>query len=132
MEVEGSQKKEAKAPARPPIKSTWSFENSFALRGAVSGDQAGLADLGVGADGAQAGSLEIRPGALRAVAADCVHVEPVALGERWGGRGFDLGGEAGKNGEGCCDKRGNGDSRKSFDHDGPLSVAFWPVVWLMP
>ena len=40
------------------------------LRRAVGGDQAGFADDGLAAGGAQAGGFEIRPGLLRAVAAD--------------------------------------------------------------
>jgi hypothetical protein len=47
-------------------------------------------------------------------------------------RGFDLGGEAGQNGEGGGGKRSNRDSGNSLDHDGPLPWAFcgpsfgWP------
>src|ERR1700676_5365203 len=92
------------------------------LWSAVGGDQPGFADRhGLGAGDAQAGSFKIRPGLLRAVRAGGVDVEPVRLGEGLRGGGFDLGGKAGKNGEGGSDKRSNSDGRKSLDHDGPLS-----------
>ena len=76
------------------------------LRRSVSSDQACLPNFLPGGGGAQARGLEIRPGLLRAITANRMDIEPVALGERLGGGGFDLGGEAGQNGqrggnEGC-------------------------------
>ena len=76
---------------------------------AVGGHQTGFADHGLGAGDAQAGSLEIRPGLLRAVAADGADIEPVALGEGYRHAGFDLRGKAGKNGEGGGNERCDGD-----------------------
>ncbi len=59
--------------------------------------------------GAQAGGLEIRPGLLRAVAADRADIEPVSLGKRLRHAGFDLGGKTGKNGERGGNERSNSD-----------------------
>src|ERR1700692_3289828 len=96
---------------------------SLPLWGAISGNQTRFADRRrLGAGNAQAGSFEIRPGLLRAVAAYRTNVEPVTLGEGLGCAGFNLRGEAGKNGERGSDERSNGDGRKCLDHDGPLSL----------
>jgi len=118
---------EAKAPAWPPIESTWSSQklDSSVLRRAVGGDETGFLDAGSGYGGAKAGRLEIRPGALGAGGADLMDVEPVGLGERLRGRCFDGRGKAGQHGERGGDERGNNDRGKSFDHDGRSPVR-WP------
>src|ERR1700692_2255252 len=53
-----------------------------ALWRAVGGDQPGFPDHGLGCGDAQAGSLKIRPGLLRAAGSDGVDIEAIALGER--------------------------------------------------
>src|SRR5690242_18170813 len=103
------QKREAKAPAWPPIRSTWEVETQGLLRSAVGRNQASLAYGSLGPGGTQAGRFEIRPGLLRAVGADRVIIEPVALGERLRSGGFDLRGKAGQNGQRGGDERGNCD-----------------------
>ena len=100
---------EAKAPAWPPIKSTWEVETQNLLRSAVGGDQASLADRRLGADGTEARGLEIRPGMFGAAGTDLVDVEPVALGKRLRGGSFDLRGKAGQNGQRGSNERGNCD-----------------------
>ena len=77
---------------------------------AVSGYQPGFADHGLFAGNAQAGSFEIRPCLLRAVAPDGADIKPVALGKRLRHAGFDLRGKSGKKGERGSDKRSNSDS----------------------
>jgi hypothetical protein len=101
---------------------------SFALSGAVRAYQPGFPDHGLGAGATQAGGFEIRPGLLRAVAANRVDVEPVGLGKRLRDAGFDLRGETGKNGEGSGENGGDSHGGKRFDHDGPLSLGLWPVI----
>jgi hypothetical protein len=94
-----------------------------ALRRAVRGYQPGFPDAGgFGAGNAQAGGFEIRPGLLRAIAANRVNVEPVGLGESLRHAGFDLWGKSGQNGEGGGDEGSDSHGGKSFDHDGPLSL----------
>src|SRR4051812_43389422 len=75
------------------------------LRGAIGGHEASLTDIALGAGAAQAGRLEIRPGLLRALLADHLHVESVALGEHVGHAGFDGRSKAGQEGEGCGNTR---------------------------
>ena len=80
-----------------------------------------MADLAAG--GAEAGGFEIRPGLLRAVAADLLDVEAVALGERDGHAGFDLRSKTRKNGERGGNEGGGSHCGKSLDHDdGPQSL----------
>src|SRR5262249_40875813 len=90
-----AKKEEAKAPALQSSQ-LGALKNWVALRRAVRGDEAGLANDGRAAGGAEAGGLEIRPGLLRAVAADRAEIEAVALGERLRGRSFDGRGKAGQ------------------------------------
>jgi hypothetical protein len=76
---------------------------------AVGRDQAGLANHRLGAGGAQARCLEIRPGLLGAIAAKRPDVEPVGLGQGLRHAGFDLRSEAGKNGESGSSERRDAD-----------------------
>jgi hypothetical protein len=94
------------------------------LRGAVGGHEAGFPDYRLGAGGAEAGGLEIRPGLLRAILADGADIQSVALGKGLRNAGFDLGGKAGQYGKRGSNERGSSDCGKGLDHDGPLSWAF--------
>src|SRR6266849_7010353 len=66
---------------------------------AVGGYQPGFLDRSLLAGNAQAGSLEVRPGLLRAARAYGIDVQPVGLGEGLWNAGFNLRGKSGKNGE---------------------------------
>jgi hypothetical protein len=93
---------------------------SRSLWHAAGGHQTRLANLRLGTGDAHAGSLKIRPGLLRAIAANGADIEPVGLGERLGGGRFDLRSEAWKNGQPRGKKSSYRDGRKRFDHDSPL------------
>ena len=82
----------------------------LALWRAVGGDQAGLPNRrGLGTRNAQAGSLKIRPGLLRAARAYRMDIQPVTLGEGVRHAGLDLGGKSGEYGKGGSGKRSNSD-----------------------
>jgi hypothetical protein len=85
-----------------------------ALLRAIGADQANLPNQHLGSGGAQAGSLEIRPGLLRAIGA--MDVQPVALGERLRHAGFDLRGKARENGKRCGHQRSDSYCGKCLDH----------------
>ena len=98
--------------AHPPFQFN---DNKFvsARRGplsqAVRGYEARLVNHGLGAGGTQAGGLEIRPGLLRAVAAERTDIEPVGLRQRLRHAGLDLWGKSGKKGKGRGCKRRDSD-----------------------
>ena len=85
------------------------FARLFALRRAVGCDQARLPNHGLGTRDVQAGSFEMRPGLLRAIAACRADVQPIALGKRLRHAGFDLWSKSGQHGQGGGDKRSNSD-----------------------
>jgi hypothetical protein len=58
---------------------------------------------------AQAGRFKVRPGLLRAVAADRMEVETVCLRERLRHAGFDLRRKSGQNGKSSGGKRSHSD-----------------------
>ena len=99
------------------------IEKLIALRRAVGGNQARFLDRRLGACGAQAGRLEVRPGLLRAILADGADIEPVALGEGLRHAGFDLGGKSGQYGQRGGNEPSGSDGGKSLDHESPLSWA---------
>src|SRR5438552_10771740 len=105
-------------------RATWTSNGvSARLWGAVGGDQPGLPDHHLAAGSAQAGSFKIRPGPFRAIAADLLDVETVALDQRYRHAGFDLRSKSGKYGERGGNERGKSHCGKSLDHDGPLPWA---------
>ena len=81
----------------------------LALWRAIGCDQSRLPNHGLGTRRAQAGSFEMRPGLLRAIAACRANGQPVALGKRLRHAGFDLRSKSGQHSQGGGDKRSNSD-----------------------
>lgn len=80
-------------------------ELTDSLPGTVRRDEASDVNISLGAGAAEAGGLEVRPGLLRAIAADRLDIEPVGFGQRLRHTGFDCRRKAGQEGKGCSNTR---------------------------
>src|ERR1700730_12824257 len=85
------------------------FKPAAALWRAVGCDKAGVPGPRLGARDAQAGSFKMRPRLPGAIAAYGADVQPVALGQRVGHAGFDLGSKSGQYCQCGSNKRSNSD-----------------------